>query len=117
MDKLAILWRDHRLLFVAFSVALLVTVLLAARLTVMTVYWSRHRDTPIEGWMTIPYVARSFDVPKEQLAAALGVETGSRRGVPLSELAAQLGLSDAELEKRLLDAVDAARAASGAGEK
>ncbi|MFQ5624265.1 MAG: hypothetical protein ACE5FS_12830 [Paracoccaceae bacterium] len=89
MSRLRSLWREHRLLLVAFVIASLAVVFLAVRLTVFTIYWSRYRNAPLQGWMPIGYVAKSYDVPREALAAALGVANGSRRRMSLADIAGE----------------------------
>lgn len=73
MTVLARLWREHRALLLAFSLAAALTLFFAVRFVVFTVYWAdpAHRERQPEGWMTPGYIARSWDVSRDDLRAAL----------------------------------------------
>ncbi|WP_157384535.1 hypothetical protein [Nitratireductor soli] len=107
------LWQHHRLLFLAFCAAALITIFLALRTIAFYAYWSSHRAVPIEDWMTIGYVARSWDVPPQTLRGALGISIDGRdrrsiariaaeRGVPVDVLIDEIekAIADARLEER-----------------
>ena len=72
------LWREHRLVFLAFVAALALTALFTIRAAVFAVYWTdpAHRDQAIEGWMTPRYVAHSWDLPRDVVGEALGLDPG-----------------------------------------
>jgi hypothetical protein len=70
------LWRQNRVLLVGFAFALFVTLFFAVRLVVHAVYWSQHRDAELAGWMTIGYVAQSYHIERDDLARAVGLESG-----------------------------------------
>ncbi|MDH3264748.1 MAG: hypothetical protein OEM24_12215 [Paracoccaceae bacterium] len=112
MSAFARLWRDHRLVLLAFAAALAVTLFFAVRTAVFWVYWSdpARRDRAIEGWMTPGYVAQSWQVDREVVSAALGLEPGVARGRTLREIAAAQGVPLAELEAALMAAIAGARA-------
>jgi hypothetical protein len=103
--------RRRRLLLIAFAVAVVAVAVLGSRLVVRGFYWAGHRDQPIEGWMTVGMVARSYAVPRGALDTALGL--GDRRDRrPLAEIAAARGETVEAVIGRLQAAVAAARAAS-----
>jgi hypothetical protein len=104
------LWRDHKVLAVAFALAIALTLFLAFRTVFSFVYWSSHRDASIEGWMTIGYVAQSWDVPREALAEALDLVPGQNHHLTLDELAAMRGVEVSEIEAELQAAIEAERA-------
>ncbi|WP_181700075.1 hypothetical protein [Chthonobacter albigriseus] len=95
---------SRRILFAVFAIAATVTVFLGVRLIVSTVYWSQHRDAPIEAWMTIGMVARSYDVPPGVVAKAAGLPENVRDRRPLSEIASERG----ELADKLVDTIEEA---------
>lgn len=99
----------RRLLLVAFAAALLLTAVFGARLVVGSLYWAQHRDRPIEPWMTVGMVARSYHVPRAALAAALDVPGGRDRRT-LAEIGREKGLSADVVAGRLTAAIAAARA-------
>ncbi|WP_137701981.1 hypothetical protein [Marimonas lutisalis] len=97
MSAIRHLWTHHRLVFIAFLGACLVTLGFLVRLTVFTLYWAdpSHSDLAPEPWMTPGYIAHSWGLPPEDLARALGVTPGSRptlqeiareRGVPVEAI-------------------------------
>ncbi len=104
------LWSDHKLLVLGFLGALILTTILFMRLIADVVYWPQHQDETISGWMTVGYVAHSYDVDKDGLIAALGIETDLRRHLTLKAIADAQGMSLAELRDALLRAVNDQRA-------
>lgn len=103
------LWQDHKLLVLGFMAALILTTVLFVRLIANVVYWPQHRDTEISGWMTVGYVAHSYDVDKDGLIEALGIETDLRRHLTLKAIADAQNMPLEELQNTLLNAVAAQR--------
>lgn len=84
------LWAHHRLLVIAFGLAVLLTLFFALRLALATLYWSdpAHLQQPPERWMTPGYVARSWQVSPQALATALGLAPDAApRGQTLDDIA------------------------------
>ena len=85
------LWRKHPLGVIAFALALALTVFFAARLVVRTIYWANpaHHEQQIQGWMTVGYIARSWDIDPRALDALVGLPPPEVKGhpQPLSEIA------------------------------
>jgi hypothetical protein len=71
----------------------------------------------IAGWMTVPYVSRTFRVPPEELAAAVGVPVEQTRQSSLDELARAAGRPADEVVAAVRAAVTAHQAANPAPEK
>ena len=99
------LWAEHKLLVLGFLAALILTAVLLMRLIADVVYWPQHQDEPISGWMTIGYVAHSYDVDKDGLVEVLGIETDLRRHLTLKAIADGQDLTLAELRNALLKAI------------
>ena len=122
IDRVNLLWRRHRGLVLALVAACLVTLFFAIRLTVSTLYWAGHRDAALAGWMTVGYVAHSYDVDRLRLAEALGLVPSQRPRLTLvndpcppalehlDEIAARSGMPLAEVEATLLAVIAAERA-------
>jgi hypothetical protein len=108
------LWREHRLLLGALSLALAVTLFFSFRIALHAVYWSQRRDMQIEPWMTIGQVAQSYEIERDELARAVGVEPGRRERLTLAQIAAQTGRSIDEVEEDLRAAIAAQRQGEGA---
>lgn len=94
--------RPPRLLLVAFAVALLLSVFFGVQSFRHAASITPEPDAPVAGWMTPRYVAMSWDVPRDVVAEALGVDLGEgagreslaglaeERGVPVETLVADL---------------------------
>jgi hypothetical protein len=112
MKQLLEFWKGHKVAASAFVVALMVALFFAGRLAYFLVYWSdpAHQNQPIADWMTVGYVARSYDVPRDKLAQAIGVtpRPGQRR--TLVEIAAERGVDTGTLKSELQQAIDRLRA-------
>jgi hypothetical protein len=111
------LWRQNRVLLIAFGLALFVTALFGVRLVVHAVYWSGRRDAELAGWMTIGYVAQSYRVERDDLARAVGVEPGFDQRLTIAEIAERTHQSVNEVEEALLAAIQARRAEDVSGEQ
>jgi len=99
------LWSDHKLLILGFLAALMVTTALFMRLIADVAYWPHHQDDTISGWMTVGYVAHSYDVDKDALIVALGIETDLRRLLTLKAIADGQDTTMVELRNTLLKAI------------
>jgi len=107
LRRLHQIWRRHPLLFSGFAIMAVVTLFLALRIGVATLYWSApsSRDMGIEGWMPVGYIARSWDIPRETLAEALGIEPQSAPRRSLASIAAEQGVSVDVLQARITLAI------------
>ena len=103
------LWRTHRLLLIAFTVAAVLTLFFAFRTVAFYVYWAGHQNLPVEGWMTIGYVAHSYRVPPEELQKALGFDPQRPNRHPLGRIAREAGIPLNEMIDRVEAAIAAAR--------
>lgn len=99
------LWQNHKLLILGFLAALLLTVYLFLRLVADVVYWPQHRDAEISGWMTIGYVAHSYNVDKDALTEALDIETDIRRHLTLKSIADMQETTLPDLRDRMLTTI------------
>lgn len=97
--------RPRHLLIAGFVLALVLVALFAARLTFGVIYWNANQSRPIEPWMPVGYVARSWDVPPETLAEALGLEPGALPRRSLERIASEQGLPVEVLIARLEAAI------------
>ncbi|MFA7415169.1 MAG: hypothetical protein WC048_11840 [Rhizobium sp.] len=112
MKTIVMLWRRHRLLLTAFVFATALTLFFAARFTLFVLYWSdpAHRNQPLQGWMTIGYIAHSYDVPREALADALGLVPPEKGKRPtLDSLARDRGMTAAEFQAEIKAAIERLR--------
>lgn len=96
-------WRRHPWRLSGFAIMAVVTLFLALRIGLATLYWSSptSHEMAIEGWMPVGYIAQSWDIPRETLAEALGIEPGSAPRRSLASIAAEQGVSVDELKTRI----------------
>lgn len=104
------LWRRHPKLVAAFALALSLTLFFLGNIVWQAVYWSNHRDEAVQAWMTVGYVGRSWGLdpflidevaglPKPQGHPLSLKEIAAQRGVPVSEVIAQVEAAIAQLQK------------------
>jgi len=72
----------------------------------------RHQDSDLKAWMTPKYVVMSYDLPRQVVADALGLEGPDQRGMRMREIADQMGLTLSELTERVRASAAAFRAQS-----
>lgn len=80
-----------------------------ARVVNDAIYWNVHKDEPIEGWMTLGYVAHSYHVPPHILFIALGMQPGPPERRNIAAIAAARGQSVAQVSAILDRAIVHAR--------
>ena len=94
MSRIVTAWRARPWLTAAFLLACAVTLFFTGRLVFYTAYWATHRDMPVEPWMTVGYVARSWDLDPRALDVAAGLPLPEVKGrpQPLAEIARDRGV-------------------------
>jgi len=112
MRRILSLWRARPWLTSAFLLACAATLFFAGRFTVYTVYWANHREMPVEPWMTVGYIARSWGLEPRALDAAAGLPPPEAKGrpQPLSEIANERGVPVAEVVANVETAIENLRA-------
>ncbi len=88
------LWRKRPVLTTAFLLAVTLTLFFVVRIVVQAVYWQTHQDVAVEPWMTVGYVARSWDLDPRALDRLAGLPLPEVKGrpQPLSEIAKDRGV-------------------------
>jgi hypothetical protein len=106
--------RLHRILRTGFVLAFALTLVFAIRLTLSAVHWSDpdSRDAPIEGWMPLGYVARSWEIPRDVLAESLNLDPGTQPRRNLEQIAEDRGVPLETLVEVLRQAIAAHREAA-----
>lgn len=104
MKTLKRLWQTNRVALIGFGLAALAVVFFTLRIVVSTLYWSNpaHRQQIPEGWMTPGMVARSWHIPRENLAEITGIAPSGERGQSLTEIAARRGIPLSDLVAEIL---------------
>lgn len=102
MKKLA--WHQWLLIGI-FLLALFGAGFFGFRAIRRAVYWHNHRDEQIRPWMSIQYVAHSYDIPPHVLFEALGLEWTPHDKRPLRVIAHEEHRSAEELISQLEEAI------------
>lgn len=105
------LWKNHKLLVIGFAGAAIIAILLTAHLAMATFYWPKHQDAELDGWMTIRYVARSYEVKPEALLIAIGMADHPPRRLTLQKISEMMHIPPEDLDTLLMDAIAQERAA------
>jgi hypothetical protein len=113
MTRFLTLWRVRPWLTSAFVLACAVTLFFGGRFVAYSVYWATHQEVPVEPWMTVGYVARSWGLDPRELDAAAGLPLPEVKGrpQPLSEIATDRGVPVAEIIAEVEAAVAQLKAA------
>ncbi|MCY0147274.1 hypothetical protein OEG84_06000 [Hoeflea sp. G2-23] len=107
------LWRHNRWLTLSFLITLTLALFFIIRASVFFVYWQNHTDEPIEGWMTVRYIANSYRVDPELVHDAIGLpRTGPDRR-PLIRIAREDGRPLDQMATTIIEAIEADRKARG----
>ena len=101
MTRFRKLWRTHRLLVVVFGAGLALTLFFAIRATLAFLVWEPMLDEKLAPWMPLGAVSRKYELSREEVTAFVGFDP--ERRMNLDEVAARMGLSFAELVRRLED--------------
>lgn len=102
-------WAERRGLVLAVLFAGLLTLVFAIRFWVHLGDWRAHEAEPLAGWMTLGYVARTQDVDRAALEAALGLEGVQVGRMSLASIATLQGRPLADVEADVEAALAAAR--------
>jgi hypothetical protein len=103
-------FRWHQWLIVAlFLLVAGFTAFKAVHVARDVIYWQKHRDEPIRGWMSVGYVAHSYRVPPHVLFLALGLPHKPPDKRPLREIAKMQHRSIDQIRAILQDAIIHAR--------
>jgi hypothetical protein len=110
------IWRRHRLLSLAFLLAVALSVGFAVRTLHRVPRFGAQPDLAIAGWMTPRLVGHARGIPPDVMAAALGLQPGAARGRTLDQIASEAGVPVAEIIARIEAAAAAYHAHPPGGE-
>ncbi len=99
----------RKVMLAGFAIAAVLTVFFVVRAIVFALFWMDPERGlhPVEPWMTPRYIARAYDIPREDLQAVLQLSPGETPRAPLEKLAAERGIP----VQALIDEIDAIIAA------
>lgn len=111
MSRESTRWR--RLLRLAFVLALALTLFFTVRITLAALYWRNpdNADQVIQGWMPVRYIARSWDIPPEVMAEALGFDPSRSSRRSLAQIAADHDVPVETLIAQIMAAIETHRGA------
>ena len=89
----------------ALVLVLCVTGLFSVRTVRRAVYWRMHHDEVIRPWMSLPYVAHSYQVPPRALYEALNIPHPPHDRRPIRQIAREQNRPVEEVIKTLQDAI------------
>ena len=98
----------HWLVAAVFVLVLGFTALHAFRAVSSAIYWNNNRDEPIQGWMSVGFVAHSYHVPPRLLYQAIGLPPKPDKR-PLRIIARAQGRSEGQVKAILQNAIAHAR--------
>ncbi|MBC2835344.1 hypothetical protein [Paragemmobacter straminiformis] len=104
------LWLRHPVLLPAFLLALAAALFFGLRALSFVVAQPWRSGQPVAGWMTPRYIQRTYDLPRDTIAAILDIDDQSEARMPVDALARQAG----KPLPQVLEAIDAAIAAQKA---
>ena len=112
VERLKNLNWPQRAVVAAFILVAGFTAFQASRAVRHALYWSHHRDEPIHGWMSVGYVARSYQVPPHLLYEALGLQHQPHDRKPIRQIATEQNRPVREIIDVLQAAIARARQSS-----
>lgn len=100
-------WRQHPYLTSAFLIASAVTLFFLIRIASQAIYWSDpdHHRQQVRPWMTVGYVARSWDLHGPEIDQTAGLPLPDGHPKTLQEIARERGVPVADVIKQVEDAV------------
>lgn len=103
LSRVKHLWRHHKLLLLAFSLAAALTLLFAVRMVAFSLYWAdpEHQYQPLEGWMTLRYVAHSYQLNPKDVDRILQIDAAPDGRQTLQRLMQQKNMTLHDLQLRL----------------
>lgn len=91
------LFHRHPVLTSALVLAVALALFFGGRFAVGAVYWAQHRQEPISGWMTVGYIAHSWQLDPREIDAVAGFPLPQGRPLTLEEIARQRSVPVADI--------------------
>ncbi len=85
-------FRRHPVLVSAFVLFTLLALFFAGRFAARAIYWSTHQNQPVAAWMTVGYIAHSWNLNPRSLEEAAGLPPPAGRPLTLGEIAVDRGV-------------------------
>jgi hypothetical protein len=69
------------------------------------IYWATHENEPVQGWMTVSYVGRSWGLVPREIDRLAGLPLPQGHPLTLAEIASGRGVPVAEIIGEVEEAV------------
>ena len=104
------LFRRHPWLVSTLALATLLSLVFAVRFTIGVAYWTSHQKEPVQSWMTVRYVGKSWGLSPRTINTEAGLpelvrghpqtfsEIARQRGVPVEEVIHEVEAAVASLK-------------------
>lgn len=109
------MFRHHPVLSGAFLLASAVALVFAVTSVLHLLAWSGRGPEPVAPWMTVGYVARSWDLDPREIDARAGLPLPQGHPFTLTEIALQRGVPVSEIILQVEATVAAMVAERGTG--
>ncbi|WP_321338217.1 hypothetical protein [uncultured Cohaesibacter sp.] len=96
-------WKEQPIALSIFVVAVVLLVFFGIRFVDRFIYFHdpAHRNQALEPWMTPRYVGMSYKLPRDVIFDVMDLENTEGRRVKVGKIADRMGISLAELERRV----------------
>ena len=96
-------WKEQPIALSIFAVAVVLLVFFGIRFVDRFIYFHdpAHRNQALEPWMTPRYVGMSYKLPRDVIFDVMDLNNTEGRRVKVGEIADRMGISLAELERRV----------------
>lgn len=101
------IWQRNPLLSLAFAAAVAGCLFFAFRAVDMALILSNRAEKPVAGWMTPRYIASSYGIDRDELAALLATTDRDDSRQPLYALAQEQGIPASEMIRAVQAMIDA----------
>jgi hypothetical protein len=111
------LFRRHPVAMGVLTLSLVLTLVFALRLAAGAIYWSGHVREPVQPWMTVGYVGKSWDLDPREIDRIAGLPLPMGRPMTLQEIARDRGVPVADVIAAVEAAVADLQARTGGGQE
>lgn len=95
------LWQTHKLLVIAFAVALTLTLGFGIRAAMFVprlhFKMPNAAEQPVQAWMTPKFIVHTYDMPGPVVGEVLGIDRGTNPDQPISAIAKARGVDPTTL--------------------
>jgi hypothetical protein len=106
LATIASVFRRHPVLVTSLTLTTALALFFAVRFALGVAYWSAHQNEPVQPWMTLGYVGRSYHLDPREIAAIIGLPPPERgHALTVGEIAQQRGVPVADIIRAVEQAI------------